>query len=234
MLDSDASRRSAFNDLKLAPKRPSVSHLDALVRHVRWLESLGDKAGVLEGLLPAKVRHFAAEAQSLDAAELKDVNPPKRYTLLLSLISQTQVHSRDDLSEMFCKRMARIQTRAQETLARIRKQHRQTTEALIDAFADVLGVLDRDPTDAEVGPLIRRAVAQHGDVPELLAGCEAIAAYNGDNSYRSCGVSIAAIGGRSSVWRARSASPVAPMTRPSWTPSECYWPMKIGLATCCH
>ena len=52
---------------------------------------------------------------------------------------------------------------------------------LVEAFADVLGVLDRDLPNAEAGRLGKRAVARHGDVRELLASCEAIAAYTGDN-----------------------------------------------------
>jgi hypothetical protein len=34
------------------------------------------------------VRHFAAEARVLDAAELRDITTPKRCTLLLSLIAR--------------------------------------------------------------------------------------------------------------------------------------------------
>jgi hypothetical protein len=37
-------------------------------------------------------------------------------------------------------------------------------EMLVGAFADVLQVLDGDPTDAETGPLVKQAVAQHGDI----------------------------------------------------------------------
>jgi len=185
LLESDQLGRSAFNalTLKRAPKRPSLSHLDDLVGHVRWLQELKEPADLLAGVPPAKVRHFAAEARSLDAAELKDITVPKRYTLLLSLISRAQVQGRDDLAEMFGKRMALFETRAKEELALIRERQRETTEMLVGAFADVLEVLDRDPSDAETGPLVKQAVAQHGDIRQLLASCEAIAAYNGDNYY---------------------------------------------------
>jgi hypothetical protein len=45
----------------------------------------------------------------------------------------------------------------------------------------VLRVLEPDPPDAEAGRQVKHAVARHGPIPELLAGCESIAAYNGDN-----------------------------------------------------
>jgi hypothetical protein len=120
------------------------------------------------------VRRFAAEAHALDAAELKDITPPKRYTLLLCLTHRDQVQARDDLVEMFCKRMARIQTRAQEALEQIRIQHRETTETLVATLADVLHAveqqaMDQDSGDAELGRLVRQAVVGRGDVRELLA-----------------------------------------------------------------
>ena len=37
------------------------------------LQELREPAQLLAGVPPAKVRHFAAEARSLDAAELKDI-----------------------------------------------------------------------------------------------------------------------------------------------------------------
>lgn len=99
LLETDQLGRSVFNALKRAPKQPSLSHLDDLVGHVRWLQELGDPAERLAGVPPAKVRHFAAEGRSLDAAELKDVNAPKRYSLLLSLISRAQVQGRNTLRD---------------------------------------------------------------------------------------------------------------------------------------
>src|SRR5713226_9104918 len=88
LLEAEPPRRSMFDGLKQPSPRPSLSHLDELVTHLGWLELFGDNSALLAGLTPAKVRHFAGEAQVLDAAELKDITPPKRYTLLLCLVQQ--------------------------------------------------------------------------------------------------------------------------------------------------
>jgi TnpA family transposase len=181
LLETEPPRRSVFNDLKQPPKRPSLAHLDQLLTHLSWLESLGDKTSLLAGIPPGKVRHFAAEAKALDAAELKKVTPPKRYTLLLCLITRAQVQTRDDLAEMFLKRISRIHRRGQEELELIRARHRETTETLVATFADVLAVLDTNASDAELGRLVKQAIAPRGEVPELRAACEAVAAYSGDN-----------------------------------------------------
>jgi hypothetical protein len=117
LLESDQLGRSAFNTLKQPPKQPSLSRLDHLVGHIRWLQELWQPVTFLSQLRPAKVQHLAAEARSLDAAEVRRVGPAKRYSLLLCLIARAQVQGRDDLAETFCKRIARIETRAKEELA---------------------------------------------------------------------------------------------------------------------
>ena len=55
------------------------------------------------------------------------------------------------------------------------------TEELIDTLADMLRVVEANPSDAELGRQVKSTVARHGDLAELLAGCDAIAAYSGDN-----------------------------------------------------
>ena len=181
LLEAEPPHRSVYNDLKKSPQRPSLAHLDQLVTHLRWLEGLGDRTSVLAGIPPAKIRHFAAEAKALDAAELKKVTPPKRYTLLLCLITRAQVQARDDLAEMFLKRLARIHRRGQEELELIRARHRETTETLVATLADLLEIVDTSASDAELGQLVRQAIAPRGEVAELRAACEAVAAYSGDN-----------------------------------------------------
>jgi hypothetical protein len=75
----------------------------------------------------------------------------------------------------------RFHTQAQQELELIRARHRVLTEELIDTLADVLRVMESNPPDAEVGRHVKSAVADHGEIGELLAGCNAIAAYSGDN-----------------------------------------------------
>ena len=84
LLDPPAgAARSPYNRLKQPPRRPTLSHFAELLEHLAWLERLGDPALLLAGLPPGKLAHFAAEANALDAAELKDHTPPKRFTLLV-------------------------------------------------------------------------------------------------------------------------------------------------------
>jgi hypothetical protein len=79
-------QRSPYNDLKKLPQKSTRNHLNDLLVHLTWLESLGDIAPDLEKINPSKIQHWAAEAKSLDASEIKKITQPKRVTLLLCLI----------------------------------------------------------------------------------------------------------------------------------------------------
>ncbi|MCL5979518.1 MAG: hypothetical protein M1488_02300 [Gammaproteobacteria bacterium] len=81
----------------------------------------------LAGIPHAKIKHFAAEAKALDAAELKNFAPPKRYVLVLSMIHRARVQARDDLADMFIKRMNHIHRRGKDELERLRTRYRQKT-----------------------------------------------------------------------------------------------------------
>ncbi|MFX8543028.1 hypothetical protein ABTM06_20255, partial [Acinetobacter baumannii] len=81
-------------------------HLENLLDHLTWLESLIDVVKPLDGIPLSKLTHFASQAMALDASELKGLNPEKRHTLILALIRSMRVRARDDLTEMFIRRMA--------------------------------------------------------------------------------------------------------------------------------
>ncbi|ODS63414.1 MAG: transposase, partial [Arenimonas sp. SCN 70-307] len=128
-----------------------------------------------------KRKHFAAEARVLDAAELRDFGPAKRHALLLCLIHRARVQTRDDLAEMFIKRMGNLHNRGKEELERLRARYREKTEAIVATMSDVIQVLDRHPGDTDAGREIRRLVSTRGGVQTLQADCDAIAAHSGDN-----------------------------------------------------
>jgi hypothetical protein len=105
-VESDGKTR--FDWLKRSAGKASWSHFREQVEHMRWAESLGDARGWVEGIAESKVADFAGEAAVADAAVMKDVSQSKRTALLACLIHVAQTRARDELAEMFCKRMALI------------------------------------------------------------------------------------------------------------------------------
>lgn len=108
--------KSDYNRLKETPKSATLSHLQAWFEHLTWLQSFGDVGAFLAEVPALKIHHQAAEARSLDVAELRDYGPARRTTLVVSLLYYTQIQTQDQLVTMLIKRMAAIHQQAREKL----------------------------------------------------------------------------------------------------------------------
>ncbi|HEX4664250.1 MAG TPA: DUF4158 domain-containing protein, partial [Terriglobales bacterium] len=178
-----AKRHTSFQEIKEAPKKPSLTHLDSLLDHLTWLESLGEIDGPLSGIPPALRQHFATEAKALHAGELREVQAPKRYTLLLCLIHRMRVRTRDDAGDMFVKRMNKIHKQARERLLKIQARQREKTENLVAALASVIeAVRSGDSSGAKV-ERIGQVFAERGGIERLQEDCEAIQAWSNNNYF---------------------------------------------------
>ncbi|ETT84591.1 MULTISPECIES: Tn3 family transposase [Bacillus] len=175
-------QKSDYNYLKDLPKSPSISHMKDLQSRLSWLTTfipIIDQ--LLEGVPNSKIKHFAAEAKVLDAAEMKDFAAPKRYTLVLCMIHRSQVTTRDNLVGMFLKRMGKIHKKGKEELALLREKHRSMTENLISVLQEVLEATDMGDNDTSVGKKVRELFIANGGVMALKSDCESISSYNGNN-----------------------------------------------------
>lgn len=174
-------RRSPYNDLKQLPKSPSRNHLNDLLIHLNWLVSLGEAKPYLKDITEAKLQHWAAEAKALDAGSLKEMLLPKRLTLLICLIYSAQVKTRDNLVEMFLKRMRTIHNKAKDKLEEWRLKYQSTTEKLVNVLSNVLMVFADEPPEVELIKQLNQVWDTHGGASQLLTQCEAVNAYSGNN-----------------------------------------------------
>ena len=188
--------RSLYNNIKQLPKRPTRNHLNDLIVHLIWLDSLGDTKPLLTGITAAKIQHFAAEARVLDASEIKEFNLPKRITLILCLIYSAQVTTRDNLVEMFLKKMRLIHNNARKELELIKQRYQETVEKLLGVLGNVLHVwvdeeqelnnyelVDKTLTVDNTDKIeqVNQLLIPEGGAEQLLSECEAINAYKGNN-----------------------------------------------------
>ena len=176
----DSGYFTEFNRLREAPKSATLTHLDEWVERLTWLLSLGNMERLVEGLPVTKVTHFAAEARSLHADELRDFTAPKRLTLLVCLIHQETFSTRDEIVEMFLKRMSKFRERAKEELERLRERERETTEHLVEVFSDLLYTTAEIQDDAKMGHQVREVLKRGGGASALLEQCEQVSAHHGD------------------------------------------------------
>jgi hypothetical protein len=60
-----------WNRLKQEPGKPMLSHLNALVERLHWLQDWQMAASALTALPPVKLNQFVAEAQTLSANQME-------------------------------------------------------------------------------------------------------------------------------------------------------------------
>jgi len=122
----------------------------------------------LQSIAITKVRHFAAQARALDISEFQD-NLPKRRTLLLCLLYEAQVNTRDYL-DVFIKRILKIQNNAKQRLQELRDKHLTETSELLTTFGQVLKASTK-PKKLRMlffGEQVQSILDEHGGTELLL------------------------------------------------------------------
>lgn len=184
LLEPDSQTyRTPYNRLKELPERPSLSHLQQLLDHHEWLASLSDTMEKLAGVPPLKIKHFAALAKTLDAAEIKDFAPRKRVAVILCLIHRARIKTRDFVAEMFVKRMMKFHQLGKEALEAQQLANRAKTERLLLIFSDVLHtVKNGGESEQKIGAQIK-SICQTHDLDLLIEECESVSAVHSDNYF---------------------------------------------------
>ena len=173
--------KSDYNRLKETPQSATLSHLQAWLERLIWLQSFGDVGTFLADVPVLKIQHLAAEARSLDVAELRDHSPARRTALVLSLLYYTQIQTQDQLVTMLIKRMAAIHQQAREKLEALLMQERSTMESWMQAMAEITRTVAEGVDDITLGKFARSMVDRFGGADTFLAAYEALAKYHGNN-----------------------------------------------------
>ncbi|MCP4306640.1 MAG: Tn3 family transposase, partial [bacterium] len=183
LLDQPAGAQlNTFSQLKQNPGPPTLKHLRQWIDRLAELDAILDPRPLLADIPHTKIRQFAAEATALETGDLRDVcRPGRRHTLLLCLLHQTQTETRDQLVEMFIRRMRRTRNRAVDRLRAMQANQRQTEETLLGVFGQVLHHAGADGDDQNLGRNIRQLLAEQGGVEALGAQFHAVTAFHNDN-----------------------------------------------------
>jgi len=213
LVTDPATRRSEFDRLKDPAKAPTIGKLKARLKHLADLDAIGPAETWLAGVPMAKIGHFAGEARLTDAADMKkpgEAGEAKRLTLLAAMVHTLRISARDEVTDMFCKRMAIIHRKGRERLEELREAHRAESERLPEVFGDVLAAREATAADEDdqegpaadpsaennaggdreddgeqaarrAGALVLKALEDGGGLERLSAAHEAVAAHHGNN-----------------------------------------------------
>jgi len=177
--------RTEFSRMKATPRGASLQHMRQWSHRLGWLESIVETGPLLAGIARTKVQQFAAEAMALDVLDMRRIQrAPRRRALLVCMLHQAQVHTRDQLTEMLLRRMRRTRTLAKEKLKELQDQHRELEEHMLAVFAEVIDETILNPEDnVALGQGVRDILKNEGGAEALRERYEQVAAYH-NNNYR--------------------------------------------------
>jgi TnpA family transposase len=178
--DTD-SESATLNLIKSPPRSATLNSMKSLLSKYDSLMTFGNAKRLLSTISPIKVRHLAAQARALDISEFQDINLPKRRTLLLCLLYEAQVKTRDYLVDMFLKRINKIHNHAKQRLQELREKHLKETEELLNTLKEVLKASKEASDHTVLGDKVQDILDERGGPDLLLEKFEEIAAYNTNN-----------------------------------------------------
>src|SRR3546814_1522640 len=80
LLTPPGSHHSGWHALKREPKRPTNKEVRHYLQHIQRLRTLAEQLPPIDVSVP-KLKQFRAMARALDASELAELIPVKRYAL---------------------------------------------------------------------------------------------------------------------------------------------------------
>jgi Tn3 transposase DDE domain/Domain of unknown function (DUF4158) len=181
IVGNDPRRVSPWNDLKRDATKRTIDGMRDLLARYDSLMALSCHTDPLKTIPIIKVKQWALEGNSLDAASMVDMAAAKRYTVVLALIRQRLAIVSDDLCDIFCKQMRRVEHTAQDALEKYLKDNQEMTDEILRRFAFLETILSSGQSENEQLQSIRQAVTNR---PDLCEFSRLHAEYGGKNPFR--------------------------------------------------
>ncbi|NJO97970.1 MAG: Tn3 family transposase [Pleurocapsa sp. CRU_1_2] len=176
--DSVESTNANLNLLKSPPKSHKLKYIKELQDKFDTMMLVGDAQKLLSFIPATKVKSFAALAQTLDISEFNDFRLPKRRTLLLCLLYQAIVKTRDHMVEMFLKRIKKIHNNAKTKLEYLREKYLNQTQTMLEMFGEILVFSEKSQNYTQLGKQVQGLLDKNGGTPLLLEQYSEIASVN--------------------------------------------------------
>lgn len=170
-----------WHDLKQDAGRATITQLQGWIERLHRLRPLQMGTAALSTLPQVKVKHFAQEAMTLDATRMKQLEPSKRYTLAVSLLSVQYARTLDDLAELFIKQMQQMHHKGKTALVEYRVQTQPRTDELITTLRDVVLAYQQEGEVSDRFAAIEAVIGEQGDT--LVEQCEAHLSHAGNNYF---------------------------------------------------
>lgn len=169
---------SGWQALKREPKRPGNKEVRFYLQHIDRLQKLAEMIPALDVPVP-KLKYFRAIGRALDAGELAELKPAKRYALAAVFIRSRHGKALDDAADLFIRLMQNLENTAQKNLMAYQVEHLKRTDYLVAQLKDILQAYQVEGTDSQRIDAIGDAIGP--DLTRTLAECDEHMAYAGKN-----------------------------------------------------
>ena len=176
---SERHSKTAWDNLKREPKKPTVRHVQEFIKHLQVLLQHDLRAEAFAGIPDMKVSQFAAEARSLDVASMRDFAEPKRLTLAAALVSVQVGRAFDDVTDMYIRLVQRMHSRARDALNQYRIDKAAETDALVATLHSVS--LAYKTEGNEVDRIVAIGAVIEHKLDSIIEQCEKHALLAGSN-----------------------------------------------------
>ena len=182
--------------LKALPANASLKHIRVWEKHLAWLEGILDPNPHLAGLTQTKIEQFATQGYQMEVGDLLDIQSPRhRRTLLLCLLQQMQVRSRDQLTMMYLKRINLMHVSGKKRLRKLREEYEAMTDEMVNTFAEIVvsteqtqidqeddkDEAEKQHQDAQLGQKVRQIIRKNGGITHFKNNHELLSALQNNN-----------------------------------------------------
>jgi len=178
LLTPPGSHRSGWHALKREPKRPTNKEVRHYLQHIQRLRTLAEQLPPIDVSVP-KLKQFRAMARALDASELAELVPVKRYALAAIFIRSQYRKTLDDAADLFIRLIQNLENTAQQKLIAYQLEHSKRADALIGQLREILQAYQVEGTDTQRVDAIEGVLV--ADIGLLMAECDEHMAYAGRN-----------------------------------------------------
>lgn len=165
--------------MKEEPGKPSHKNLKEIILHYHKLKAFEINQTILSSIPNIKIKHFAEEAKTLNAAQMKKLESYKRYTLAVCFLKQNISNILDDLGEMFIKLVKSSQNKAKEKLNEYKLANSKDLILTLRNFSTAY----KSPGTSEERLGAIETILENNNIGEIIEKCDNHNAYSGNNYY---------------------------------------------------
>lgn len=162
--------------LRRDPRKPTDVEIRSYLQHIERLRTLADELPAVATSIP-RLRDFFSYAQSLNAPEMAELIPEKRYGLAVIYIRGRYYKAMDDAAELYLKRMQKVENAAMAMLNQHMLDNAESVDRLVLQLRDLLNAYQGGGTAEGTLEAITSSLMADPDI--LLAECEAHLAFSG-------------------------------------------------------